>query len=75
MIKVDEHLIPDSCFNRAAWDEPIFVLLGRDASAPAAIRAWIVSRILLSKNQFGDPQTVEAEAIASEMEAYLVRPR
>jgi hypothetical protein len=46
-----------------------FVLLGRDAAAPAAIRAWIVERIRLGKNQPGDEQIIEAEECARSMEA------
>ena len=30
---------PNSCLNRAADDEPVFVLLGRDPAAPFAISA------------------------------------
>lgn len=31
---------PNSCLNRAADDEPIFVLRGKDAIAAATIRHW-----------------------------------
>lgn len=46
----------------------LFVLLERDTAAPAAIRAWIKERIKLGKNQRGDAQIIEAEAVAKHME-------
>lgn len=49
-----------SCLNRARVDEMIFVLLGRDPAAPAAIRAWIKKRIRLGENVAGDAQLLEA---------------
>lgn len=68
MIKRDEEKRADSCFNRALPDEWLFVLLGRDAAAPAAIRAWCAERIRLGKNLWGDAQIVEALGAAVEME-------
>jgi hypothetical protein len=53
----------------AAEDEMVFVLLGRDAAAPAAIRAWIMERIRLGKNESGDAQLADAGRIADAMEA------
>lgn len=58
----------DSCINKAKPDEWVFVLLGRDHSAPVAIRAWIADRIKSGKNQHHDPQIIEAEQCASAME-------
>jgi len=40
MIKRDEITNPDSCLNRAADDEPIFVLRAHDKTAPHVVRAW-----------------------------------
>lgn len=68
MIKRDEENRADSCFNRALPDELMFVLLGRDAAAPAAIRAWVHERIRLGKNTHGDDQTTEALIVALSME-------
>ena len=48
-------------------DEMVFVLLGRDAAAPAAIRAWAAERIRLGKNAPGDEQVTEALACAVTM--------
>lgn len=69
MRKRDELDNPDGCMARALDDEMTFVLLGRDAAAPAAIRHWIAERIRLGKNRAGDPQLVEAEQCARTMEA------
>lgn len=69
MRKRDELTNPDSCLNRARDQELTFVLLGRDAAAPAAIRFWIAERIRLGKNRPDDPQVVEAEQCARTMEA------
>jgi hypothetical protein len=60
---------PASCMSRARDSEMTFVLLGRDAAAPAAIRAWIAERLRLGKNRPDDPQIVEAERCARAMEA------
>lgn len=69
MIKRDEEKRADSCFNRALPDEWMFVLLGRDAAAPAAIRAWCVERVNLGRNHPGDAQILEALSVANNMEA------
>jgi hypothetical protein len=59
----------DSCINKAKPDEWVFVLLGRDLSAPVAIRAWIADRIKSGKNLLEDAQIVEAERCAAAMDA------
>ncbi len=56
MLKREELADPQSCLNRAADDELIFVLLGRDVATRAAIRAWIDERIRLGKNTADDQQ-------------------
>lgn len=58
----------DSCINKAQEDEWVFVLLGRDHSAPVAISAWIADRIKSEKNKHNDPQIIEAEQCASALE-------
>jgi hypothetical protein len=68
MRKRDELNRPDGCLSRARDDEMIFVLLGRDHAAPAAIRAWIAERIRLGKNRPGDGQILEAQRCARTME-------
>jgi hypothetical protein len=54
--------------NRAKDDEMMFVLLGRDPAAPAAIRAWAVERIRLDKNYESNLQISEALNCAYRME-------
>lgn len=61
MRKRDELTDPTSCLSRAREDEMLFVLLGRDPAAPAAIRAWIAKRIEIGKNQPNDRQILEAQ--------------
>lgn len=69
MRKRDELNSPAGCMARARDDEMTFVLLGRDAAAPYAIRAWIAERVRLGKNRPDDPQIVEAEECARIMES------
>jgi hypothetical protein len=61
MKKQEELKDARSCLNRARADEWLFVLLGRDRAAPAAVRAWIEERIRLGKNKPSDPQIKEAQ--------------
>lgn len=68
MLKRDEVADPRSCLNKAAADEVLFVLLGRDRAAPATIRAWVAERVRLGLNQVGDQQLVEALATACRIE-------
>lgn len=60
MIKSEEVAKPFSCFNKAKDNEMVFVLLGRDKAAPAAIRAWCLERVRLGKNKWGDFQITDA---------------
>jgi hypothetical protein len=69
MKKQEELTNPNSCMSRAKDDEMTFVLLGRDAAAPYAIRAWAEHRIRLGKNSLADPQIIEALKCADAMEA------
>ena len=71
MIKRDELNNPASCMSRARDDEMTFVLLGRDAAAPVAIRAWATERIRIGKNGPTDPQIGEALGVAQAMEMEL----
>jgi hypothetical protein len=69
MRKRDELSDPRSCMSRAKDDEWTFVLLGRDAAAPAAVRAWIEERIRLGKNTRQDAQIVETQEWVAAVEA------
>ena len=68
MIKHEEVSNSHSCLNRAHDNEMVFVLLGRDAAAPHAIRAWVDERLRLGKNLVSDEQIVEALLCADRME-------
>jgi hypothetical protein len=65
--KRDELATPTSCINSALDDEWVFVLIGRDASAPYAIRAWCEHRVTTGKNKYSDEIIVEALACAQRM--------
>ena len=70
MRKRDEILDPNSCLNRAASNEMIFVLLARDKAAPFAIRSWCDERIRIGKNKPTDRDIVSALNCAYKMENY-----
>lgn len=70
MRKFEEFTNETSCFNKAAADEMLFVLLARDASAPVAVRAWIQHRLATKKNVETDHQIIEARKVAEEMERF-----
>jgi len=40
MTKAEEITTNGSTWNKTAWDEPVFVLCGRDALAPEVANAW-----------------------------------
>ncbi len=69
MRKKDELTKEHTCMQHAHDDEMTFVLIGRDAAAPVAIRAWVAERIRLGKNAETDAQIVEALECARTMEA------
>lgn len=70
MTKAEAIADPNSCWNRALDDEPVFILLGRDIAATDAIYRWIFSRIERFKNVQGDAQLVEAYASIGSMLAF-----
>lgn len=60
------------CYTKAEPDEPMFVLLARDASAPALVRRWAEQR------QFTEGEMAkvkEAMDCADAMEQWRVRNR
>lgn len=69
MRKSEELSNPNSCMSKAHPREMTFVLLGRDATAPAIIRAWVAERLRIGANKPYDPQIVEALACADTMAA------
>ena len=70
MIKARELDHPQSCLNKAAEDEPLFVLRAKDLSAPETIRFWVESRKRLRLNAYYDDQLNEALSIAGQMETW-----
>ena len=68
MRKWQEIQSPSSCFNKAGLDELVFVLLGRDAATPVAIRAWVDERVRSGKNKASDAQILEALETAKVIE-------
>lgn len=67
MTKIQEINNPLSCLNKAADDEPIFVLRASDECAPEAIRDWVHWRFIFEKNKPGDAKLNEALALAEKM--------
>lgn len=70
LTKTAELANADGRLNRARDDEPVFVLLGRDAAAAATVRQWVGIRLMMGKNRRNDPQIVEALAWADAADAY-----
>jgi hypothetical protein len=68
MKKCDELSDPNSCLNRAADDEIIFVLRAHDVAFSDTLRSWVNLRIVLKKNSYRDAQVVEALATADQVE-------
>jgi hypothetical protein len=62
MIKRDELNDPNSCLNRAADDEWLFVLRAHDVAAPATIEEWCRIRIEMGKNTVSSADTQITEA-------------
>jgi hypothetical protein len=73
--KRDELSNQTSCINRALDHELTFVLLGRDAAAPYAIRRWAAERISSGKNTYDDRQIKEALDTAEAMDRERVNIR
>lgn len=69
MRKKDELSKDYTCMSSAHPEEMTFVLLGRDAAAPNAIRWWVAERLRTRKNIETDQQIIEALACANTMEA------
>jgi hypothetical protein len=68
MLKKEEVLNPNSCLNRAADDEMVFVLLARDEAAPYIVEEWCRLRITMGKNKsIDDPQITGALEVAHQM--------
>lgn len=60
----------DPCYEAAKDDEPMFVLLGRDACAPEIVEEWCRRRWVSGKNERDDAQIKEAMELAQKMRRY-----
>lgn len=62
------------CYANAEQDEPMFILLGRDPSAPDLVRGWADDRERLisagRKPESDRPMIAEARKCADDMEAF-----
>ena len=70
MTKKEERENPNSCWNKAKEDEPIFITLGHDIAAPATILEWVHARISYGENWVEDAQIREALKFIEKMRAY-----
>lgn len=66
MIKSIELCDPGSCLNKAAPDEPVFVLRGKDPRAAQAVRLWVA----MSVGRHEDSRINEALALADQMDEW-----
>lgn len=73
MLKKQEIDNLESCLNKAAIDEPLFVLRGKDICAAETVREWARARVRAGKNHPQDKQVLEALAIADAMDAYAAK--
>ena len=72
MIKRDELADPNSCLNKAADDEPIFVLRAQDFLAPAAVTRWL-HLAYVNGAMLGTARRAEAQAVVAAMESWPTR--
>lgn len=68
MKKRDEIEQPNSCLNKAAEDEPVFVLRAKDPIAPAAVEEW--ARQAQQTGRHEPAKIEEARALAASMRAW-----
>lgn len=66
MIKKDELRGPHSCLNKAAPEEPIFVLRAKDPLAAQTVRLWAA----MASGVHEIDKIGEAKALADDMEAW-----
>lgn len=66
MLKKLELAQPTSCLNKAAADEPVFVLRAKDPHAPQTLRHWAT----MSEGTHEPDKLAEARQCADEMERW-----
>lgn len=69
MQKKDELALPDSCLNRSADDEFLFVLCERDAAISETVRFWAAERVKRGLNRIDDSKIQRALREADRMES------
>ncbi len=68
MRKRDEQIDPESTWNRAAQDEPLFVIRAKDKLAPTMVRQWAEAASMTGAHE---PEKIqEARGLAEIMEAW-----
>ncbi len=71
MRKIDEVEQPTSCFNKAAPEEPLFVLRAKDRLAANMVRAWAATA---ENSGTHEPEKIaQARALADQMDEYRKR--
>lgn len=66
MLKMKELASPGSCLNKAAPDEPVFVLRAKDPHAAQTIRLWAA----MSVGQHTPEKIAEANSLADEIDKW-----
>lgn len=69
MIKRDELRHPTSCLNKAAPDEPVFVLRAKDPLAAQTVRHWAT----MAQGEHEDHKREEAVKLADEMDQWRAK--
>ena len=66
MLKKMELATPTSCLNKAAADEPVFVLRAKDALAAMTVRHWAT----MAEGQHEEAKLEEARNLADQMDKW-----
>lgn len=66
MMKAAELFNPSSCLNKSQPNEPVFVLVGRDPTAPQTIRLWAT----MNEGRQPPEKLAEAMNLADEMDKW-----
>lgn len=69
MNKLDEINDPKSCLNKAADDEPIFVLRAKDPLAPLLVRRW--AELARGTDSHDQAKQISALRVSGEMEKWF----
>ncbi len=70
MLKKQELSVPNSCLNKAAPSEPIFVIRAKDPLAPMLIRHWAT----MAEGVHEGEKVMEARSLADEIERWQSQP-